>query len=157
MKLRRTIKGNTLITAATQVGTTYYQITLDDVKNAMKDNNDANIWILKSFEELGWDAIDFDHNLFGSQIIDNVLYLCVTDGRNIEVGGGLVDPEAALEDYDVSELSAYVQEADEDTILKYITQYEIETPNFNKWAEDLLSDGYKFTDLVSAAQEFSDF
>lgn len=157
MKLKRTIKSATAVTAAMQIGTTYYRVTLDDIESVMQDSTDANIWILKSFQELGWDAIDFEHNLFGSQVIDNVLYICNTDGRDIDVRGEKVDPETALDDYKLSDLSTYIEDADEEIILKYITPYEIKTPKFNNWASELLKDGYTFTDLVNDAQEFSDF
>ncbi len=157
MKLKHTIRSATAVTAAMQLGTTYYRVTLNDIESVMQDSTDANIWILKSFQELGWDAIDFEHNLFGSQVIDDVLYICNTDGRDIDVGGEKVDPEIALDDYNLSELSDYIEDADDETILKYITSYEIKTPKFNNWAAELLKAGYKFTDLVTDAQEFSDF
>lgn len=157
MKLKHMIKSATAVTAAMQIGTTYYRVTLDDIESVMQDSTDANIWILKSFQELGWDAIDFEHNLFGSQVIDDVLYICNTDGRDIDVRGEKVDPEIALEDYNLSELSDYIEDADDETVLKYITPYEIKTPKFNNWASELLKDGYRFTDLVDDAQEFSDF
>lgn len=155
MKLKHIVKRGTSITAATSIGTTYYTASLDDVISAMRSQG-GNIWIYASFKKLGWDAIDFAHNLYGSQVIDNVLYLCITDGHDIDVNGESVNPEEALEDYDVSELSAYIQPADADIIRKYITQYEIKTPDFNNWADDLISD-YYFTDLVRDAQEFADF
>lgn len=152
MKLKRT--SARAITAATSAGTTYYRATLQDVEDAIQNDTAANIWILKSFQELGWDAIDFKHRLFGSQIIDNDLYICETDGRDINVNGDMIDPESALLDYDIRQLSAYVEDATDDIILRYITTYEIKTPDFDKWAPDLLDDGNTFLQLADAAREF---
>lgn len=156
MKLKHYANRQSSIMAATHPGTTFYTISLEDVRVAMQ-SGEANIWIDKAFAELGWDAIDFEHSLFGSQIIDNVLYLCITDGQDIEVQGRGVDPESALEAYQVEHLSAYIQQGTPEVITKYITQYEIKTPNFNKWAADLLAEGHSFTDIVKDAQEFADF
>lgn len=152
MKLKRT--SARAITAATSAGTTYYRATLQDVEDAIQNDTAANIWILKSFQELGWDAIDFKQGLFGSQIIDDDLYICETDGRDINVDGDMIDPESALLDYDIRQLSAYVEDATDDIILRYITTYEIKTPDFDKWAPDLLDDGNTFLQLADAAREF---
>ena len=157
MKMKNTIKNATTVKTAMQKSNTYYRVTLDDIESVMQDSTDANIWSLKSFQEIGWDAIDFEHNLFGSQVIDDVLYICNTDGRDIDVRGEKVDPETALDDYKLSDLYTYIEDADEEIILKYNTPYEIKTPKFNNWASELLKDGYTFTDIVNDAQEISDF
>jgi hypothetical protein len=143
------------VTKTSRKGTTFYKATLDEVKSAFKEKG-ANLWLLESFEKLGWDAIDFDNNLFGSRVIDDVLYICVTDGYEIEVNGRKEDPEEVLDYYGDSELADYIEDATDKIILKYITEYEIHSPDFNGWAADLLKD-YEFIDLVDTAKEFPDF
>ena len=133
-------------------GTTYYAVPLDMVLDYFS-NKKENAWIWKSFDELGWDAIDFDHNLYGSQVIDDILYLCVTDSANIEVNGVSVDPEEALDIYAVEDLREFIEEPNDAIIKRYITEYEIFPPKFNEWASELLSK-YDFTKLTEDYQEF---
>lgn len=156
MRVKKSIHSASSIKAATTAGTTFYEVTLEDIQSAFNED-DANVWIGKMFELDGWDAIDFETALYGSQIIDDVLYICVTDGQDIKIKGEYVDPEAALEYYQLNHLSEYIKEGTSDIIKKYITEYEVVTPDFNKLAELLLKDGHLFTDIVKDAQEFDSF
>ena len=150
MKIRKNIMAARY---SAQSGTSFYEISLDDAISVFRSNNN-NAWIYKSLLEYGWDCIDFQHNLFGSKVIDNTLYLCVTDGQEILVQDDFVDPETALNLYDLSELEDYIESADSDIITYYITEYEIDEPQFDKWAESLLKSGYTFTKLVSDYDSF---
>ncbi|MCM1226122.1 MAG: hypothetical protein NC320_01695 [Clostridium sp.] len=134
-------------------GTTYYLVTFDQIQKFF-NGEDSNVWIGKSFEELGWAAIDFDNNLFGSQIIGDDLYICVTDGKDIEVNGDLVNPEEALEICAPDDLSEYIKSASNGIIQRYITEYEIVMPDFDNWAADLLEDNISFSRMVSDFHEF---
>lgn len=156
MNIKKTITGSSYIIAAKTPGTTFYRCSLKEIKDALSDD-DSNIWVMKSIDELGYDAIDFEKNLFGSEIIDDDLYICVTDGYDIDVSGEFVNPEDVLSSYDTSEISEYIKPATADIIQKYITQYEIYAPEFDKWAPDLLKRGYTFSELVKDAQEFDTF
>ena len=143
--------------ASTETGTTFYSVTLNQVIDAFSES-DTNIWIQKAFIELGWDAIDFEHNMYGSYIINNVLYICVTDGYDIDVSGESVNPEDALKYYKLDALSGYIKKADSEIIKTYITEYEMNVKDwdFNTWAYELMTDdSVDFTSLVSAYQELS--
>ena len=140
------------IEAATSYGTKFYRTTIDETIDALKQSN-SNIWVIYMLESEGWNAIDFDNNLFGSKVIDDELFICETDGQDIQVNGHFIDPEKALEEYDVSELSAYIQPADKDKIAKSITGYEVKISDVDKVAIELLDNGYSFTDVVKDAEE----
>ncbi len=135
-------------------GTTFYAVTLEQIIDTYS-KPDNNVWIMQSFIESGWDAIDYDNNLFGSQIIDDVLYICVTDGRDIIIDDENVDPEEALELYDIDDLGEYIQPASDQVIKKYITEYELNMPDFDKWAPSMISSKYDFTKLVDDYMEFA--
>lgn len=151
MKIYRKI--NAAATPAKNSGTTFYATTAEDIIKAYDDNS-SNIWVRQAFIEEGLDAIDYDNNLFGSAVIGDTLYICVTDGKEIEVNGTLVDPETALTDYTLDDLSEYTKNASADIIRRYITEYEIKSPDFDKWAIDMLNDGVSFSDLVADYEDF---
>lgn len=146
------------ISAATQpTRTTFYKTELKDAIRVLSDNSE-NPWLIAALNKLGWGAINFKTSLFGSKVFSKTLYICETDGSDILVNNKSVDPESALEDYDISDLGDYIQPATDEIILRYITTYEIKTPDFDKWAPELLeTSGYTFTDLSSAATEFDEF
>ena len=136
---------------AKQSGTTYYRITLEDIQ----ENEDMNVWVKKSFDERGWDAIDFSNKLYGSKVIGNKLYLCVTDGYDINVDGKNINPEEALDEYAIDDLQDYIKDKDDDIIDRYITTYEIFEPDFNEWAVDILTTyDLDFSDVVRDYSEF---
>jgi len=150
------VKASSITAAKTGVGTTFYKATLSRVMKALEQDG-ANIWMIWAFQELGFDAIDFSHGLFGSQVRDvggeDVLYICVTDGYDIEVNGNMEDPEEALDYFGDSELADYIEEATNKIITDHITEYEIFTPQFDKWAPEMLRSGYSFTELADAKQD----
>lgn len=138
---------------ARKAGTTYYTITKDALRKAF-DGDRENVWLKAAIESDGFDAIDFDKNLFGSKVIGDTLYLCITDGRDIMVDGIAVDPEEALDDYAPEQLSDFVAHATDKLIHRYITPYEIYTPDFDELAGDLLKGGVSFSRLVDDYEEF---
>lgn len=147
---------NAIATKISELGTIFYRISLDDVIKYF-DSPKQNVWVWKSFVEEGWNCINFENSLFGSAVDGSDLYLCVTDGMEIDVNGEAVDPELALEEYDLDELSEYILPGNDGIIRRYITDDEINTPKFDKWAPDLLDEGYNFTDIVKDAEEFYGF
>ena len=62
------------------------------------------------------------------------------------------------EEYDISDLENYILPGDKGIIKRYITEDEIYTPYFDKWAGEMIEkDGYDFTEMVKYANEFYDF
>ena len=151
MKLYKNI--NAAEKPAKHAGTTFYSATVDDIIDAYGDMT-LNAWIRQAFVDRGLDAIDYDHNLYGSAVINDVLYICVTDGYEIEVNGEEVDPEESLSEYTPEELSDYIEPATAEIIRRNITEYELKTPDFESWAIDLLRYGYAFSKLVTDYMDF---
>lgn len=147
------ITTSSAITAARYVGATFYYTDLDNAREVLK-NNDLNIFAQYWLDQYGWEAINLKDNLFGSQIIDDLLYICVTDGSDIKINGKAVDPESALEKYGVEACSAYIEPAPDDIITRYISEYEIDITDFEEAAMELLKDGYSFEELYKAAKDY---
>ena len=133
--------------------TVFYRITLPDVLNALQD---SNIWLYCSFVYDGFNCLDIDH-LYGSKIIDSTLYLCITDREDISVKGASTDPEDALDKYSIDDLASYIENGTSEIIQNYIDEYAINTPLYDKWAPMILSNGYKFTDIVDDYIKFEDW
>lgn len=148
-----TVKSSKNIFAEEDIGTTYYTTDVNQILDFLKDE-DSNIWLIGAFELDGLDALNLENNLFGSKIIGDILYICVTDGSDININGNMVDPESALDDYDVEELSAYIRPADDEVLRRWITTSEIYEPDMDKIAPILMGEGYYFIDLMEAAKEF---
>lgn len=136
-------------------GTTFFKISLPDLIKMLKDN-DGNILMVGGLESEGWRTIDFDRSLFGSLVIDEVLYLCKTDGRFIEVAGEEVDPEYALEECDLTDLAEYIKPATFSDIQLEITPYEVTKFDINEVAKQLLDDGVSLKDITRAAEDYFD-
>ena len=142
------------IQAATTPGTTFYSITLDDAIASLKKLK-CNLFIIYELERRGWDAINIE-DLYGSNIINKVLYVCVTDGQDIEIEGEMIDPEEALELYDVKDLSSYIQKADAKFISKHVTEYELNIPsgdNLNSCVSKMLRAKEDFDTICKDYQE----
>ena len=149
-RLRKVVAAQT-VTDVSSIGTTYHRITLDDcVKLLQKDK--ANVWLLQRLESVGWEAIDLKNALFGSDVIDDVLYICCTDGKDIQVGDSLVDPEIALRGYSPEELRSYIVDADDKIVKLYVTEFALVEFDIDESAEQLLKEGKSFIDLMEAAQ-----
>lgn len=141
---------NSKIQAAETLGTHFYRITIDQAKDAL--NNIISDW---EFDNVGWDALNIDKNYPGSEIINGDLYVCSTDGQDIQVGDDMVDPEIALSFYTLDELENYIEDATEEICHRYITPYEIiDQINIDDVAWELMND-YTFMQIVDAAKELS--
>ena len=134
--------------------TTFYKITLDDV---IKSFESDNLWFLAAVKYDGFDAFDMDV-LIGSKVVDGVLYYCDTNGVDIEVNGEMVDPEEALEKYSIDDLASYIKDAS----VRYIKNNlddralrEFKPSDYNNWADKLMNDGYKFTELADAYSDIN--
>ena len=138
---------------ARKAGTTFYAVPKSNLEQAF-DKDDVNVWLKAEIEADGFDAIDFDNNLFGSKVIGDTLYICVTDGRDIIIDGKAVDPEEALDEYTPEQLSDFTSIATDKLIRRYITEYEVYTPDFDDMAVDLLRAGTSFERLADDYEEF---
>ena len=143
---------STVEPAVTQ-GTTFYRVTLDEVIDHFSDKSE-NVFILKSFEELGWDALDFHKHLYDSFICEDDLYICVTDGKQIRYNDKFISVDKLPKDIDLDELSKYIANANDPIIHRYITPYEIKTPPFTKWSKELEAEGYDKEKLRKDAERF---
>ena len=132
------------------LGTTYYKATLDQVIDVYLGKYE-NVILSFLLGTLEWDVLNFRSALYGSDVIDDVLYICVTDGMPIDVNGEEVDPEEALQDYDISELSEYIKPADSEIISKYVTEYEFNPIDIDSVAVEMLEDGYSFQEIAQSA------
>lgn len=136
-------------------GTTFYKVSLPDLIDMLR-KLDANIIMIGALEMDGWSCIDFEKNLFGSAVIDDDLYLCKTNGKDIIVNGEEVDPEYALEEYTLEELSDYIADATPEDIRLEITPYEVTNFDIEDVALDQLQAGVSFRTLVHAAEDYMD-
>ena len=131
--------------------TVFYTITESQLlKHYDADDNYIVRYIVS---ENGFDAFEID-NMYGSKLIGDILYLCVTDGNDIIVNGEEIFPEDALDMYDISALSAYIQPGDDDVIDRYVSTYELKPIDINDVAPDILDQGaVDFTEVVEWAKE----
>lgn len=136
---------------AEDAGTTFYTINESDLlKYYDKSNNPILRYVVS---ENGFKAFDID-DLYGSRLIGDTLYLCVTDGNDITVRGEDVFPEDALEDYDISDLSGYIEDGNDKIIGRYLTAYELKPFDLNDVAYELMKGGTAtFTDILTWANE----
>lgn len=131
-----------------ELGTTFYTVTLEQLKEAFSNDN---VLIQGALQVQGWDALNLK-TLFGSEIVDDILYLCITDGNEIEVEGKLINPEYMIEEYGVKSIQSLLQDSTPEIILKEITEYEI-NPDFDDVALHLLNEGNSFHNLVKSANQ----
>ena len=149
------MKINKKITAATEdMSTVFYKVEEDQMINAFKNSRDTNVFLIYMIASHGFECLDLS-KMFGSGIADDGnLYICKTDGQLIHVNGKEVDPEDALKDCTIEELFAYIQDADDETILWYITPDEIIVDkDIDNVAKEMLEAGYHFDELVADCRE----
>lgn len=133
-------------------GTVWYKASYIKIKNALGDAiPDVNPWISIYFDRENFKSIDFNHNLWGSFVEGDDLYICVTDGYDIEINGEMVDPEQAYELYGLKALSDYIQPATDQIITSKITDDEMFAVPFDDLIDDVLAGGWSFTEAVKYA------
>lgn len=134
-------------------GTTFYHATLEDVTETLR-KQDANIILRHLLDDRGFNALDFDNHFFGGGVYDDELYICITDGQDIDVDGDLIFPEDALEEFGPEALSAYIEEATPEVIHRNVTTYELKPFDIDEVAKNMINSGvYDFLDVVKAAQD----
>ena len=77
------------------IGTVYYRVLAAQIESAYEDEDP---FIYYAVLEDGLDAINLD-TMVGSKVIDDELFICQSDGQEININGEMVDPFVALEDY----------------------------------------------------------
>lgn len=105
-------------------GTQFYRITTQMLVNNSPYYKD-NCWAVEMLESLPLDRVLKVESLWGSKVIDDVLYFCKTDGEELEIGGEFVDPEDALETFNLSALSKYIVDKVPKEIYREITDSDL--------------------------------
>lgn len=135
--------------------TTFYKVNLDDVISYYENKN---AWIYAAFKYEGFDCLNIK-DMYGSKIIDDTLYLCVTNGVDIDVNGESVDPEEALDKYSIDDLSEYIKDATDKVIRDELDDAVIKdldnNDKYTEWALELLNSGFSFVDLVDSYNEIN--
>lgn len=130
----------------------FRMITPDAFIDAFKESSN-NVWLAAYVEDKIFDVLDLERNLFGSKIIDGVLYYCEKNMDEIEVDGKTIDAEDALDEYSVEELSMYIDVENPmsaDDILSTFTYYEMYPIDWDTYAENLIAEN-SFYKVVSDA------
>ena len=133
-------------------GTIFYKATEDELKKLIKDgkNNEIVKFII---DNNGVYAINED-KLYGGTITDDGdVYICVTDGKDIQIDGDPVFPEEAIETYSVEDIADYVKPMTEEIAHRYITDYELKPFDIDEIAKKMMEQGYTFLDIVKAASD----
>lgn len=131
-------------------GTVFYAVSLDAAIDAFK--TDGNLFLAAELETNRWNHLDLEHNLYGSGIIENVLYICVTDGHTINIADSDdgVDPEDLIDTYGADFVDyAPVADPDSSTIRKYLSAYEFTDLPINHLGYQLV-DRNNFEEVVEA-------
>lgn len=134
-------------------GTTFYQVSLDDVLEHFSKPSE-NVWMYKSFLELGWKCLDFHKHLYNSFFYEEDLYICVTDGSKVMYDGKFMNVEDLPMEIDIDLLGDYVSAGNDKIIHRYITPYELKTPKFTEWSKELEAEGYKKEKLRKDEAQF---
>lgn len=150
-KSKKSEHDHVMITSATNSGTTYYKADLNDVKKIVDGN--SNLFVIYSIFEHGFDDIQIDQ-MPGSYIDGDTIYVCFTNGQDININGEDVDPENAIEEFGLEALSAFVQDAPEDIIISELSPYVFDLDNIEDCASWLLDKGYSLPAIVEAYMEY---
>lgn len=146
------IKRTNISGAETKKIPIFLMITPDAFIDAFKESSN-NVWLAAYIEDQVFDVLDLERNLFGSKVIDGILYYCEHNLDEIEINGEAIDAEDALDNYSVEELSSYIDVENPmsaDEILSTFTYYEMYPIDWDDYAEDLIKEN-SFIKVVSDA------
>ena len=130
-------------------GTIFYSVSLEDAISYLQTEQ-SNLFLLYAIKSIGWDALDIDQ-FYGGAVLDNVLYMCDTDGSDIDINGQRVSPDDVLLNYDVADIQDYIEIADSKFVKDHITIYEmkkLDSKSISQYAKDMLNDDVNFDDVV---------
>lgn len=141
-------------------GTTFYVIPAEKLVKALdKSKRNLNKFFIDIIRYTDLTCLNID-DLYGSQIdeVNNVLYLCISNGQPIQVNGEEVDPFEALDKYTIEDLSQYTKQPDDKVILDHISIYELNPDVFDSdtidtIVEQNLEKGVHFKDIVDDYDE----
>lgn len=147
------------VTAAenSSVGTTWYRVTGDQFRKFIDEKED-NLFVKYTANTNGFECLNLSQ-MFGTAVYDDELYICVTDGQPIVVGADAdVDPETAFKHYTPEDLEAYIEDADDQILIKYITYREfnpdlLEEDQTNAAIEALQSGDYDVAEVIKNYNE----
>ena len=143
------------MSAETIAGTTWYPVTLKQFKDFAEDNIE-NVFLKYAVTYDGFDALDLDL-MYGTRIVDDVLYICSSDGKDIRVGNEEVDPEFALDTYTPDELSVYMEDVNDKVLESHTTVNDFDKDllkeNLDNAAIEALQGGSDFPKLIENYNE----
>lgn len=155
MIIKKANRQTPIMSAETIAGTTWYPVTLKQFKDFAEDNIE-NVFLKYTIIYDGFDALDLDL-MYGTRIVDDTLYICSSDGKDIQVGNEEVDPEFALDKYSPDELSAYMEDVTDKVLESHTTandfNRELLEENLNNAAIEALQDDVDFSELIDYYDE----
>lgn len=146
------IKRKNILGADDKKAPVFRMITPDAFIDAFVESSN-NVWLAAYVKDKVFDVLDLERNLFGSRIIDGILYYCEKNMDKIEVDGKTIDAEDALDEYSIEDLSLYIDVENPmspEDILSTFTYYEMYPIDWDEYAEDLIKDN-SFYKVVSDA------
>jgi hypothetical protein len=155
MIIKKTNKYTPIMSAEMISGTTWYPVTAKQFKEFAEDIIE-NIFIKYTAIYDGFEALDLDL-MYGTRIIDDVLYICSSDGKDIRIGDEEVSPEFALDNFTPDELSAYMEDATDKVLESHTTANDFDKDllkeNLDNAAIEALQDGIDFSELIDDYNE----
>lgn len=151
-------RSNTNIMAADEmeIGTTIYEVTEQMLKDFYAD--DDNIVTQFIIDDYGFDAFDLSR-MYGSKLIGDTLYICVTDGVEILIdtpdGEIEEDPEQLLDIYDIDYLESLIEPATDEILKRYVSYYDFDISkiDLDYVAKELIDAGHHFKQIVEDAKD----
>lgn len=150
-KSKKSEHDHVMITSATDYGTVYYKADLSDVKKIVDEN--SSLFVVYSIYEHGFDDIQIDQ-MPGSYIDKDTIYICVTDGKDLNINGEEVDPENAIEEVGLESVSAFIQDAPAEIVTQELDSYVFDLDNLEDCASWLLDNGYSLGAIVEAYNDY---
>ena len=144
----------------TGVGTTFYAIPAERLLKAFdRSRKKLNKFFVDIIRYTDLEALN-PNSFYGSHIdtVNNVFYLCVSDGKPIKVNGEEIDPDEALDKYTIEDLAEYTEQPSDDLILQHVTMYELNPEVFDSDTIDTivqenLEKGVHFKEIVKDYDE----
>lgn len=124
MKVYKTEHKSITAAEGASAGTTWYRVSLPQFTDFIEDH-ETNIFVKHAALTYLFDCLDLAQ-MYGSAVYDDELFICKTDGQPIKVKDDEnVDPETAFKKYTPEDLYPYIEDAKDDTLIKYITYREM--------------------------------
>jgi hypothetical protein len=155
MIIKKTNKYTPIMSAETIAGTSWYPVTAEEFKDYVEDNIE-NVFLKYTANYDNFEALDLDL-MYGTRIVDDVLYICSSDGKDIRVGDEEVNPEFALDEYTPDELSAYMEDVTDKVLESHTTVNDFDKDllkeNLDNAAIEALQNGIDFSELIDYYDE----